>query len=59
MKIKKSLLIAIWSIIAITIITMSVFTHTHESVSYVDRFFIGITSLLLASGSAITYIVFE
>ena len=59
MKIKKISIIALWTIIALSIIFMCIFTETQDKISYLDRFFIGMTSLLLASGCAITYIVYE
>lgn len=59
MKIKKISIIALWTIIALSIIFMCIFTEMQDKISYLDRFFIGMTSLLLASGCAITYIVYE
>lgn len=59
MKIKKISVIAIWAIIAICIVGMCIITETQDKISYLDRFFIGSTSLLLASGCAITYIIYE
>lgn len=59
MKIKKISIIALWTVIALSIIFMCIFTEMQDKISYLDRFFIGMTSLLLASGCAITYIVYE
>ena len=59
MKIKKISIIALWTVIAISITFMCIFTEMQDKISYLDRFFIGISSLLLASGCAITYIVYE
>jgi len=59
MKIKKVSIIALWTVIALSIIFMCIFTEMQDKISYLDRFFIGMTSLLLASGCAITYIVYE
>ena len=59
MKIKKISIITLWTVIAISITFMCIFTEMQDKISYLDRFFIGISSLLLASGCAITYIVYE
>lgn len=59
MKIKKFSVIALWTLIALSIIAMCILTESQDKISYLDRFFIGMSSLMLASGCAITYIVYE
>jgi len=59
MKIKKFSIIAIWTIITVCIVAMCIITESQDKISYLDRFFIGATSLLLASGCATTYIIHE
>ena len=59
MKIKKITLIAVWSLIALFVIFICFITEMQDKASYMDRFFLGMTSLLLAGGCAITYILHE
>ena len=59
MKIKKITLITVLSLIALFILFMCFITEMQDKVSYMDRFFLGMTSLLLAGGCAITYILHE
>ena len=59
MKIKKISLIAVWSLIAAFIVFLCIVTEMQDKVSYLDRFFLGMTSILLGGGCAITYILHE
>ena len=59
MKIQKITVIAMWSVIILLISFLFCITAMQASSSFFDKIFLGITSLLLAGGCAVTYIYKE